>query len=65
MRTWLGFLASVALGVLVVMAIAGSSRLSGPVLLAGFSTHGLHAGDLVTLLAASVGLGAIIALARR
>lgn len=49
---------AVAIGVLVVMAVAGRSRLSGPVLLSLSGTHGVHAGDL-----AAVVLGAMAVIA--
>lgn len=42
------FVAAVITG-LAVIAVAGSSRLSGPVILTFSATHGLHRDDLVVV----------------
>ncbi|WP_229052911.1 hypothetical protein [Aeromicrobium sp. Leaf350] len=61
MRVWIvrGLLV-VVLSVLLVYAVAGSSRISGPVLFTLVENrHGVHVGDVVAFVTWCVGLGAV------
>ncbi|WP_370327092.1 hypothetical protein [Euzebya sp.] len=65
MRRRAALTASVAIGVLVVLALAGQGRLSGPILVSVTSRHGIHLGDLLVVLAGVTAIAAVIRLARR
>lgn len=56
MRHLLAAVVALVIGALTALAVAGSSRLDGPVLWVLSDRHGLHEGDLVVLGVAAVGL---------
>ena len=57
--------ALVAIGVLTVLAVAGSGRLSGPTMLTLSGTHGVHLGDLLAVALGVVAVVAVLIAARR
>lgn len=65
MRHLLASVVGLAIAALTVLALAGSSRLDGPVLWVLSDRHGLHRGDLAVLAVGAVGLLTLRGLHRR
>jgi hypothetical protein len=64
-RSLLATVVGFVIAALTVLALAGSSRLDGPVLVVLSDRHGLHRGDLTAVTLAAVGLLTLVALHRR
>ena len=64
-RHLLAGVVGLALAALTVLALAGSSRLDGPVIWVLSDRHGLHRGDLAVLAVGAVGLLTLLGLHRR
>jgi len=58
-------LLAIALTVLMVFAVAGQSRLSGPVIFTFSRSHGVHRDDLIALAAWIAGMWCVSRIPRR
>lgn len=65
MRAVASLVAAAAIALLVVLAVAGSNRFSGPVLLRIGESHGIHRTDVLVAAVGVAAIGAVAVLARR
>lgn len=65
MRLLLTAVAATAIALLMILAVAGSNRFSGPVLIHFGDDHGIHVTDLLVATVGSAAIGAVAVLSHR
>ena len=65
MRLVASVVAAAAIAVLVILAVAGSNKFSGPVLVRVGENHGIHRTDVFVAVVGATAVAAVALLARR